>query len=136
MPYSIDHPFVFVHSQSGGWERLCLDAPEELCVSLQAQKSRWDGAEAMAGEIITAFSSSVSDYSELHRQSTVTVEGLPAYWVGYTYTRNGKTLEGSRLFVVAGKAGFEIAAEGEPVMMDLYRVVIKKMLESFRLKEY
>lgn len=133
--YSIDHPYVFVHSVSGIWQQLCLDAPEKLCVSIQPQQNSWASAEAMADEVMTSFSSSVSDYQELHRQSTVTSEGFPAYWVGYTYTREGKALEGSRLFVVAQDAGFDIAAEGEPVMMELYQAVIKTILESFRLKE-
>lgn len=135
IPYSLDHPFVFIHSSAGGWERLCLDAPEKLCVSVQPQNSGWSSAEAMAEEVITAFSSSVSDYQELHRQSTVISDGTPAYWVGYTYTWQGKSLEGSRLFVVVDQTGFDIAAEGEPVMMDLYQAVIKIMLESFRLKD-
>ncbi len=136
IPYTIDHPYVFVPSISGDWQQLCLDAPEELCVSIQPQPGRWVSAEAMANEIITSFSSSVSSYQELHRQSTVTSEGTPAYWVGYTYTREGKVLEGSRLFVVAQGAGFDIAAEGEPMMMELYQAVIKAILESFRLKNY
>lgn len=136
VPYSIDHPFVFVQHPSEVGEQLCLDAPEILCVTIQPQTTQWTSAEAMADAVISSFRGSVKDYQELHRQSTVTMEDIPAYWVGYTYTSEGKALQGSRLFVVTQQASFDIKAEGEPVMMELYQTVIKIMLESFRLKEY
>lgn len=136
VPFSIDHPFVFVPSQSGDWQQLCLDAPEVLCVIIKPAVSTWANAQDMAEDVITGFRSSVGDYQELHSQSKQTVDGLPAYWVGYTCTRQGVELEGSRMFVVAQGIGFDIAFEGEPVMMDVYRTVVKLMLESFRLKEY
>lgn len=87
----------------------------------------------MADEIITGFSSSVGNYQELNRQSTSTGEGFPAYWVGYTYTWQDKNLEGSRLFVVIQHVGFDIAAEGDPALMDKYRSVIKSIVDSFRI---
>lgn len=132
LTYSLEHPYLFVHSTDDGWDRFCLEAPEELCFKLKAHPG-FEGDEAdLADEIMSDFESTVSDYQELHSQHTQTDQGLTAYWVGYTFSRDGRPVEGSRLFVVKESVGFDIVAEGDPVMMDVYRAVVKKVLESFR----
>ena len=131
--YTLEHPYPFTHSTSGGWEQFCLQAPEKACVSLQAHPDFSGDAAALADEVIAGFSSAVNDYSELHRQSTQTAQAYPAVWVGYTYNTRGQDLEGSRLFVVVDGVGFDLAAEAEPVMMELYRPVLTAILESFQI---
>ena len=132
--YEIDYPAVFVHTTTGGWQNFCLDAPEQLCVSVQREEGNWDTPKAMADEIMTAFASSVGDYQELGRQSASTAEGMSAYQVEYTYTWHDTKLKGVSLFVLVQHVGFEIAGYGEPPMMEVYyQAVIKGMMESFRL---
>jgi hypothetical protein len=131
--YQLDYPAAFIHSTSGGWQEFCLEGSEKLCVSIQPQNGNWNDTEAMADEIITGFSSAVGNYQELDRQNTYSGDGFPAFLVTYTYSWQGKDLEGSRLFILIQHIGFDIAAEGDSVMMDKYRSVINSIVDSFRL---
>jgi len=131
--YSIDHPFVFIHSSSGGWQQLCLDAPEKLCVSAQPQTGNWKNAKEFSDDVLSGFSSTVGDYQEISRRDVITADGLAAIEVHYTCTWQGESLEGVRRFAVNKSTGFDIAAEGDPVMMSVYQAIIKNMLDSFRL---
>jgi hypothetical protein len=131
--YQIDYPAAFIHGTSGGWQEFCLDGSEKLCVGIQPQNGNWNDTEAMADEIITGFSSAVGNYQELDRQTTYSGDGFPAFLVTYTYTWQGKDLEGSRLFILIQHIGFDIAAEGDAVMMEKYRSVIQSIVDSFRV---
>lgn len=131
--YQLDYPASFIHSTSGDWQEFCLDGSYKLCVSIQPQNGDWNDTEAMADEIITGFSSAVSNYQELGRQDTYSGDGFPASLVTYTYIWQGKDLEGSQLFVLIQHIGFDIAAEGDPIIMDTYRSVIESIVDSFRL---
>jgi len=130
--YSLEYPYAFVHSTAGGWERFCLEAPEKMCFGVQAQNGPWADAEDMANRVLADFSGAVAQYRELGRQKTATGNGLPAYRVDYTCQWQGEARQAVRLFVVVQQAGFDVIAEGDPVMMEVYRPVTKWVLESFR----
>lgn len=131
--YQVDYPRVFTYRQSGEWEVFCLDAPEHLCLSVRAMPGNWENPQNMADEIMGEYRDLLGEYAELHAQSSRTSQDLAAYWVGYQGNRDGAELEGSRLFVIQEQVGFDIAAEGTPVMMEVYREIIRTMMESFRV---
>ena len=60
-------------------------------------------------------------------------DGFPAFWVAYTYNFHDRYLEGSRLFIVLQHVGFDIAAEGDPALMEKYRSEINSIIESFSI---
>jgi len=130
--YSLEYPYAFVHSTAGGWERFCLEAPEKMCFGVQAQNGPWASAEDMANRVLADFSGAVAQYRELGRQKTTTGDGLPAYRVDYTCQWQGEERQAIRMFVVVQQVGFDVIAEGDPAMMEVYRPVAKWVLESFR----
>ena len=72
------------------------------------------------------------EYTVINAQHT-DINGLPAYFISYTYDVDGETREGAAVYLVVGGYGFELRSFASPTSMEIFREVINHIFESFKL---
>ena len=129
--FSISYPFAFKVVDSAEKPTICLDAPEKLCLSIQASEGNWADAQAFEGETIEKYRYITKYYQEISSQPFQTEAGLAGYQVNYYSNLAGRRYESTRLFLVVDGVGYDLTVDGELKVMQVYRETIQKMLASF-----
>lgn len=134
MKYTFEHPFAFQEvDRTDNMAQFCLEGKDDLCIMIQAKPSTWDSAEVMANELMDQFSQNTDTYEVLNRSSTTTTDGYASYWVQYAFEYADTKGEGSRLFVIVENNSLDLSAWGKQPFVEVYRPVIKSMMESLSI---
>lgn len=130
--YELQVPMDWTYTTAQGYEIICEPDTQAVCFSAYVQDDWQEDDIALQENSMGKLYE--NGFTILHAQHTQ-INGLPAYFVSYTYEIDGELREGVATYIAANGVGIELRGFGLPSDIELYREVLNHMMESFKFEE-
>jgi len=135
--YTLDISVPITFWKEGRGNLFCpKESNEKACVFIIQHFDRWGSPSEAADDILGKYAEQVEDFEIFDEEETFTKDGFYAYQVGTYFTIDGKSYEGSHLFVQVQNVFFQIMSYGTRGTIDKYREDLKQITESFSFEYF